>query len=555
MPREMEWVLRAAPRRLLQAATALLALGLAACGRQAAPPDSPSLGDAPRAGGTLVIGVSTDISGVNQLLSATDSFTQSVLDLLFLRLFEEQPDFDRHPPTFRPELAESWTWSDDHLMLTLRLRPDAVWTDGEPVTAHDVEWTWRAQVDPEVAWSFADSKENIASVEAIDRQTVRVVFHHRSDSQLAQLNEGVILPRTVWSQKPFADWRRSADWFVENLVTSGPFRLESWRPQERITLERNDLYDGDELPYLDRVVFRIVPQKANQVGQLLAGELHLVDDIPPGDAPRIERSHRARLLSYLPRQYNFIAWNLARPPFDDPEVRRALTLAIDRQALVDSLWFGRARVATSPIISSVWAHNRELRPWPYDPAAARELLAAEGWKDHDGDGVIDRDGRPFSFELATNANSTLRVDASVLIQEQLRRIAVQARLRREEFNSLNARVLAHDFDALLGGWTIDTTLDLAYAFHGDAIDGGYNFGSFSHPEVDRLIDAAQVATDLTVKKELLSRIQTLLHEQQPYTFLWEPVRLTGLAVGLRDARPNALDPYFGLERWWLTPTD
>ena len=528
----------------------LLALG---CGSEPAAIEPAKATIEPRHGGTMVVAAGADIGGVNELLSSTSSFTQSVLHLMFLHLFEEQPDFDQHPPTFKPQLVQSWDWSADGKTLTLHLRQDVVWSHGEPVTAADVEWSWRAQTHPELAWDGADAKENIATVEALDEHTVRVTYLRRNITQLSDLNYGVILPSSVWSQLPFSDWRENADWFLENLVTNGPFELESWDRQQQIALRRNDSYHVPDRPLLDAVVFRIVPQKVNQVGHLLSGDVHFVDHIPAADAERIEASADLQLRPYWARQYNFICWNTARPLLKDVATRQALTMAIDRQALVEALWFGHARIASSPIISSVWAHNSDIEPWPYDPERALEILRQEGWQDSDDDGYLDRAGKPFTFELITNSGSAVRVDAVVMIQEQLRRVGIRAEVRRLEFNTLVTRSLAHEFDAMLGGWNIDTSLDLDYAFHSDSIDGGNNLGRFSDPAVDQLLDRVRDQTDATERAALLAEIQVLLHELQPYAFLWESQRLTGTSVRLREARPNALDPFFHLENWWLEP--
>lgn len=502
----------------------------------------------------MVVASGADLGGVNELLSATSSFTQSVLHLMFLHLFQEQPDFDQHPPTFKPQLVDSWEWSEDGRVLTLFLRTDVMWSNGEPVTAADVEWSWQAQTHPDVAWNSADSKENIASIEAIDDHVVRVTYHRRNVTQLADLNYGVILPSSVWSQLPFSEWRQNADWFLENLVTNGPFRLADWDRQQQIVLHRNDGYHVPARPLLEAVVFRIVPQKVNQVGHLLAGDVHFVDHVPAAEAERVSSSPGLQVLTYWARQYNFICWNTAKPLFENVETRRALTMAIDRRALVEALWFGHARVASSPIISSVWAHSSEIEPWPYDPEAAREILQGLGWEDGDEDGFLDRNGVPFSFELMTNSSSRVRIDAAVMIQEQLRRIGIRAEVRQLEFNTLIERSLAHDFDAMLGGWTIDTSLDLDYAFHSDSIEEGYNFGSFTNPEVDRLLERVRDQTDAAEKAQLLAEVQEILHQQQPYTLLWESQRLTGTSLRLREAQPNALDPFFNLENWWLEPT-
>ena len=508
----------------------------------------------PLRGGTLVVAISNDIHGINPLISGADSQTTAVLDRLFLHLFEEQPDYHEHPPTFAPSLVESFEWSADATLLELELRSEVSWSDGVPVTAEDVRWTWQAQTDPDLAWGYAQSKENIRDVEVTGPHSLEIHFHRASPSQLADLNEGVILPRHAWGDLPFAEWRSNESWFVEQLVVNGPFDLESWTRQEQIVLRRNEAFPRPGLPRVDRVIYRVVPQKQNQIGELLAGEVDFVEQVPPSEVGRLEQ-REIQILRFWARQFNYICWNTGRPLFADPEVRRALTLAIDRQEIVDALWYGFARVAVSPFLTSTWAHDPDLEALPFDLEASRRILQSKGWSDTDQDGILDLEGQPFSFELITNTGSPVRNDAAVMVQEHLRRAGIQVRLRQLEFNTVVSRALEHDFDALLGGWDIDTSMDLTYAFHTESIENGYNFGQFSDPEVDRLIDAANLETDPIVRVQQLREIEAIVHRTQPYTFLWEPQRLSAASKRLRDATPSSVSPYFRLEDWWLAGVD
>jgi peptide/nickel transport system substrate-binding protein len=500
------------------------------------------------------VAISNDIHGVNPLVSAIDTQTTAVLDRMFMHLFEEQSDYTKHPPTFEPQLVESFEWSPDRTRLELILRPDVSWSDGVPVTAEDVRWTWLAQTDPDLAWGYAQSKENIRDIEVIDRLEVRIHFHQQSPSQLAELNEGVILPKHAWSELPFSQWRSNGPWFADHLVVNGPFDLQNWTRQQQIDLRRNESYHEPDLPRLDRVVLRVVPQKQNQIGQLLAGEVDFVEQVPPSEVSRLEQQG-VEIIRFWARQFNYICWNTRRPLFTDPEVRRALTLAIDRQEIIDTLWYGFARIAVSPILTSIWAHDPDLQPMPFDLEASRRILESRGWKDRDGDGLLDKGGEPFSFELITNTGSQVRIDAAVMVQEHLRRAGIEVRLRQLEFNTVVSRALEHDFDALLGGWDIDTSLDLTYAFHSQSIDEGYNFGQYSNPEVDRLIEAANLETDPTERVLQLREIESILHRTQPYTYLWEPQRLSAASSRLRNATPSPVSPYFRLREWWLTEAD
>lgn len=519
-----------------------LAGAMLACGGERSGPVPAPLSVA--AGATIV-----DLSGVNELIASDVQFTTDVLDQLFVQLLSEQADFTEHPPTFAPELATRYEWSADRRDLTFHLREDALWSDGVPITAEDVRWTWQAQTSPEVAWTYADMKDAITDVEVVGPHTVRFHFREAYSTQLLDAIEGKILPKHVWEQLPFAAWRQRADWFRDHLVTSGPFLLGAWKPGEEIVLERNPRYFDRAQPKLDRVVFRIVPDAASHVDQLLAGTLDFACGITPADATRIAPRADLRVVAFDNRQYDYVCWNLLRPPFDDPEIRRALTMAIDRQALVDALFKGYARIASSPIPSNFWAHDPDLAPLPYDPAESRRILAAKGFVDNDGDGIVERDGRPFAFELTTNSSNRIRSAAVVMIQEQLRKVGIAATARTLEIHTLTEVNREHDFDATISGWAIDTTLDLKAYFHSSASAGGYNIGSFDNPEVDRLLEAARRVEKATDALPDLLRIQQILHAEQPYTFLWEPQRLCGVRADLADVQPNSISTYFNLPDW------
>lgn len=537
--------MRARGRAVRNAAGGAAIALLVACGPPPAPAPAPP---------SAAVGVTiSDLSGVNELVAADVQFTADVLDQLFVQLLAEQADFQEHPPTLRPELASSYEWSPDRRSITFHLRPDAVWSDGVPITAEDVRFTWEAQTSEAVAWSYSTLKESITGVTVIDPHTVRFDVGKEYAYLLVDLNEGKILPKHAWGAIPFAEWRGGADRFRETLVTSGPFRLAEWRPGERLVLARNERFYDRERPRLDRVEFRVVPEASTHADLLASGAIDFACGLTPADAKRIDGKPGVRLVPFDARQYDYVCWNGRRKPFDDPEIRRALTLGIDRQALVDTLLLGYGRIAISAIPSTFWGFDRELRAWPYDPAEARRILAAKGFRDTNGDGIVERSGKPFSFELSTNSSNRVRNDAVVLIQEQLRRIGVDVRPASIEIHTLTEKNVAHEFDATLSGWAVDTTLDLKPYFHSSEADGGYNFGDYRNADVDRLLDSARRAASPELAKPDLVQIQRILHRDQPYTFLWEPRRICAMRDDLADVEPNALSSYFNLAEWRRAP--
>jgi peptide/nickel transport system substrate-binding protein len=301
-------------------------------------------------------------------------------------------------------------------------------------------------------------------------------------------------------------------------------------------------------------VLRQIPDQAAGFTQLLNGELDFVSQIAPSDVPRVQANPRLELIPYWFNLYVFVGWNNERPLFRDPEVRRALTLAIDRKTIVDTLLGAYGRVASSPILTTVWAHDRSIQPWPYDPNEARRILAAKGWKDTNGDGVLDRNGKPFTFELLSNAGNQLREDATVMIQDQLKKVGIRVTPRQIEFNTLIDQTTAGNFDAAIIGYSMDTSLDLRSTFHSEAMDeNGNNAVRYSNPEVDRLIDLAASQPDMLSQKPYLDRIQQILHREQPFTFLWESQRLTAVNKRVRNVKPTMAASFFNLKEWWVEP--
>jgi peptide/nickel transport system substrate-binding protein len=525
------------------------AVGLA-CPR-ATPPTTIEDGP-PAPGGTVVIGILVDLQSWNPYL-AEDENTEQILELVYPTLAIEQTDYRLHPPSFAPHLAESWEWSDDRLSLSFRLAEDATWSDGVPVTADDVVFSWQSQISPEVAWPYIGSKDRIDRVESMDNKTVRFVFSETYPYQLMDANDGPIVPAHRWREIPFGRWH-DTDW-RELVVSAGPFRKASHLPQQEIVLERNPNYWKKDRPYLDRVVFRVIPSRSSLLTQLLSGHIDMTDTIPAAYSDRVRSQEGLQLVVFPDRGYSQIRWNTRRPTLADPRTRTALTAAIDRGLLIDVVYNGFARTAVGPILSDMWAFNRELEAVPYDPDRARALLAEAGWRDSDGDGWLDRDGEAFSFELLTNTESELRQDTALVVEENLERIGVRAVPRFVEWGTLLALESRGDFDAIVSRWTEPTMIDLNDLWRSAAPgDATLNSIGYSNPEVDRLLDAIDASSDPVAQKDLYDRIQELITADQPYTFLVETFRLVGLNSRVRGADINDASPYFNIDEWYVNVT-
>jgi peptide/nickel transport system substrate-binding protein len=504
---------------------------------------------APSRGGTVVIGVVADLGSFNPYLDDS-AFGDNFLRLLYPSLLVENADYREGPPTFQPNLAKSWTWSENHLEVTFQLEESATWSDGVPVTSEDVLFSWQVQTDETLGWPGIYVKDAIEKVEAVDSHTVRITFNRLYPYQLMDANEGMIIPAHAWADIPIERWE-DTNW-VERALSAGPFQLARHVPQQEIVLERNTKYWKPDLPYLDHVVWRIIPDQASEVTQLHSGDLDFVATLPPREAARIAASPSIRLVNNPDRGYGYIGWNNQNHLFKDPKIRRAMSLAIDRETILESVFRGYVQQSFGPVLSDMWAFNDELKPTPFDPEGARALLAEVGWNDSDGDGLLDKAGEVLGFELMTNSESQDRRDIAMLVRDQLKRTGVEVRLRFVDWGTMGSMQESGRFDAYVASWIESTFIDLQDVWH-TAVEGEptNNFIRYSNPTVDALILDMNDLSDFEKQKPIVDRIQSLVVADHPYTFLYERRRLAGLSSRVHGAVINEVSPYYNLEHWFV----
>ena len=497
-------------------------------------------------GGTLVVGEINDYEGLNPM-STTDSHARDVYQLLFLLLLDEHPDF----LTFGPRLAESWEFSSDRLDLTFRLRKDVSWSDGVNVTADDVAATFAAQKDTATHWPSRPLKEHIDSVTVLDAHTVVYHFSKAYPYQIMDANDGPIMPKHVLDRMKHEEFGRLP---IEELPTDGPFKLGSWVKGQALTLVRNDRYYEKGKPYLEKIIFKIIPDQVTLLMQLKNGEIDCMEMVPPGEMDDVGKNHpELAIFNFPTRAYNYIGWNASRVPFASPRIRRALTMAIDRNLINENIYYGYARECTSPFPPIIWAYNPDIKPIPFDTAASRRLLAEEGFRDVNGDGWLERGGKRFEFELITNYGNQLRNDIQVMIQEMLRKVGVKVEPITLEWTVFLERVKSGNYDAQVNGWRVGTKADLspiwACAARGPE---GYNRVNYCNPLVDSLNAAAAGMLDFEKAKPLFYRVQELIYEDQPYTFLNVVETRNVVHVRFRGVKPDAISMYHYLQDWWVS---
>jgi len=538
---------------LLPLVVSLLAI-LAGCGGGGGEALPPAV-EGPVRGGTLVVGWTHDADLLNPVVQQT-MLASHINTLIYPNPTTEV--FEDCRLTTRPFLAQSWDYAEDGLSLTMTLRDDVNWEDGTPVTADDVVLTHELMADPEVASPRYDQTERIATVEKLDSRTVRFTFTEvfDRDTQLYYASQD-LLPAHLFRDVDRQNLRRHE--LNEKPVGAGPYRLERWERNQEIVLAANPDVTITSRPWIDRVVFRVIPEYTTRLTELIRGRIDMMDQVQVEDVERLRRENPE--IRILPRGWRFmeyVAWNTRDPLFADARVRRALTMCIDRDLLIEVLLTGGGERYGRPCVSTVspelcGAYNEAIEPLPHDITAARDLLAEAGWTDSDDDGVLDREGRPFSFTMKTGAGNPRRDQACVLIQSQLKEAGIDVALEQMEGAVLIEQLVKREFQAALGGWSASLYVAPRPFWHsGDEYI--YNFTSYANPEVDRLIAAGEGETDPERANAIWHEVQALIYEDQPYTFLYWVNNLMGIHRRFEGVEANLLTSVYGLERWWENPS-
>ncbi len=288
---------------------------------------------------------------------------------------------------------------------------------------------------------------------------------------------------------------------------------------------------------------------------LEAGELDILNSIQPEKATIVKNHKSLDLFTYVARSYGYMGWNCKRSPFDDARVRNAMTLAIDRRDIVESLFEGYADVAGPFIIRSMWASDRDTPPLPFDPDKAAALLDEAGWK-MGSDGVRVKGGKRLSFTLITNQGNPVRKSICEYAQANLRQIGVEAEISLIDFNQMSQKLKRHDFEAYVGGWYIATKVDPKPTWHSVSATGRFNYVNYHHPQMDAWIEKGRVLdiSKPAIRAEAMAiwkKFQDDLHKNQPYTMLYEPRGLVGVNKRIQNVRVTSLRWLDNVQDWWI----
>ncbi|MBR9989173.1 MAG: hypothetical protein KFH98_05415 [Gemmatimonadetes bacterium] len=488
-------------------------------------------------GGTVVVGMRSDFGSFNPVTSSG----QYDLELMNYALFTPIVQYDENLDV-QPYLAESWDLHGD-TGVTFHLRQDVRWHDGQPVTAHDVEFTFNLAKDEQTASLLGTAfLAEVAGAQVIDDYTITFRFA-RPHAQALEDFWWPPLPRHLLENVSPAELRNAP--FNRQPVGSGPLRFGEWRANDRLVLLRNDDFPESLGGPADaeRIVFRVIPEASTMLTELLTGSVHIDIPLMPDQIRQVRDNAETELHSYPGRTVYYLGWNNDRAPFNDANLRRALAHAINRGEIVDALLYGEGEIATSTI--PPWHRlYPDLDPVQYDPAQAAQLLEQAGWVDRDGDGIRENaQGQPLAFEVLSS-DDPLRRSVVEVLQNQLRQVGANAQIRVMEFQTMLQSHRERNFDAVFTNWVLDN-FQIAAApsalFHSREADIqlSANRSTVRIPALDAAIERGGRAPDEAEQRAAWEEMTRVLQREQPVTFMFW---LNELAASRSDMNGVEMDP-------------
>ena len=509
--------------------------------------------EADRFGGTAVVGMQADIADMNPLTSS-DAYASEIQQfVLFLPVIH----YDENLQPI-PALARSWEVNRDTTLLTFHLRDDVYWHDGVKTTAEDLLFAYEKAIDPETLFPNAAFWTHYGTAAAPDSFTFTVEMRPHAEF-MDPWRTFPAVPKHVLGDVPSAAMA-THPFNTREPLGNGPFRFVSHLTNQSWTFEANPDFPKElgGRPYLDRIVFRAIPEPSTLLTELITGNIDFLTAPPPQQASNIESAPGVRLVNYMDRTFVFIGWNQRRPFFDDVRVRRALTKGINRDAIVDAVLYGYGQVSNSTVPPFYWQYDESAgADLTFDREAALALFAEAGYT-RGADGTLrNAAGEQLGFTLTTNQGRQERADIAAIVQADLAEVGVAVEIQIQEFNTLLDRIQdpeSRDFDAVMIGWRTEFRIDDSDLFHCDKIDGLYQYVGMCDPRVDALLDTLPVIADRTAAIPLWQQYQRLIADQQPYTFVYFQERTHGIREWLHNVSPDPRGDWVGLQRWYLDPS-
>ena len=489
-----------------------------------------------------------------------DDYDGAVAGLIYEPLVEMNPKFE-----FESGLAEKWEISEDSKSITFYLRKDVKWHDGQPFTAEDVKYTFEFISDPGYAGNkfsqispisgandYKEGKsDSIKGIEVIDDHTIKITTDEVFAPFLDKIAGIDVIPQHIWSKIEVSKALESTD-ILRNPVGTGPFKFEKFVPDQYVTVEKNEEYWAGA-PKIDSIVLQVVNQDTAQA-QMLSGEIDFMQlsSMNPDDLALYEDAG-IQIQEVFYTSFQQIGVNIRNPLLADKKVRQALTYAIDRQGIVDSLLHGHGNVANTTYPPFFWSYpgDEAINAYDYSPEKAIEILTKEvGWEYKDG--KMYADGKPVKFSLVYPTGNKARELSAPVIQENLKNIGIELDLQIMEFATMLAKVKDEKaFDLFLLGSGIGADPDVRNNFSTEAIETGSNYMGYSNTELDKLFEEGVKYIEIEKRKPIYFEAAKIINEDMPVIFLYNWSEGRAIAPKLKGVQSFAFGSYYKVNEWYI----
>ena len=493
--------------------------------------------------------VSASIGDASNLIPmiAGDASSHEIAGQMYLGLLKYDRDLN-----VIGQLAESWEVSKDNLTITFHIRPGLKWTDGKPLTSADCAFTLSLIQDEKTQSAYKSDYEKVVRFETPDTSTFIVHYSEPYSPALTSWTSLAILPSRVFKGVNIMNTKLSR----QPEATIGPYTLADWQGQQSITLKANAGYfDGPV--WISEKLTRIIPDMATQFLELSAGHLDMMGLTPmqyqrqfPTKSDLTSNYQRYKYLGF---GYTYMGFNLKRKPFDDPRVREAIAYAIDRQEIVDGVLLGLGEVIATPYKPGTYWVNESIQPRRFLADKAKQLLADAGWRDTDGDGLVDKDGEPLSFTILTNNGNKQRSDTATIMQQRLRQVGIEVKVRLVEWSAFIENFInKRNFDAVILGWSLSPEPDQYSIWHSSQTgERQFNFLSYENARVDEALVAATRTFDKAERKQLYDAVQEEIYKDVPIVFLYAPYSLPAIHKRIHGIEPAPAGIGHNSEHWYV----
>lgn len=499
-------------------------------------------------GGTLIDAMSGEPSNLISMI-AGDSASSAIAGNIFNKLIKYDKNLD-----LAPELAEKWVISDDQKTITFHLKRNLKWADGHDLTSDDVLFTWKLVTDEKTRTPYGSDYKLVEKAEAPDAHTFKVIYKQAYAPALDSWASLQILPKHILKDEDI-----NHTFFSRKPTGSSYYKLSQWVNGEKLTLEANTSSVMGE-PNINQLTSRFIADTSSQFLELIADNIDLMNINPIQFArvipSRPDLKKKLELYKELGNSYTYLGFNLKHHPFDDIKVRQAINYALDKQEVIDGVLLGLGEPVASPYKPGTRWSDKALHPYPYDKNQALKLLHEAGFSDTNNDGILDRNGKPFTFEILTNQNKQREMTA-VLIQRRLKDIGIDAKIRVIEWASfVNQFIKTGDFDAVILGWSLSLDPDQYNIWHSSQQKPGqFNFIGYKNKEVDQLLEQGRTELNPDKREKIYHAFSKTLLRESPVIYLYAGYGLTAInkrIKGIESPAPPAGIAYNSYD--WFIPS-